>query len=161
MRFCNLAEVTAKYHGWKIPMWPGWNFWSNDSRLPFCKVPGSLGRGRKGQVAIHYLHFPSLQPQISYCQVSTVLQDLTSEQQFFFFFFLVFSGLHQRHMEIPRLGVESELCPLAYATATATPDPRHLCDLHHTSPQCWILKQVSGARDRTCVLMDTSQIPFL
>ena len=28
-----------------------------------------------------------------------------------------------RHMEIPRLGVESELQMLAYTTATATPDP--------------------------------------
>ena len=28
---------------------------------------------------------------------------------FFFFFFLVFLGLHLRHMEVPRLGVELEL----------------------------------------------------
>ena len=38
---------------------------------------------------------------------------------FFFFFFFVFLG----HMEVPRLGVESELYLLAYARATATPDP--------------------------------------
>ena len=28
---------------------------------------------------------------------------------FFFFFFLVFLGPHPRHMEVPRLGVKSEL----------------------------------------------------
>ena len=37
-----------------------------------------------------------------------------------FFFFL---GLHPRHMEVPRLGVELELQPLAYTTATAMLDP--------------------------------------
>ena len=36
-----------------------------------------------------------------------------------FFFFL---GLYTQHMELSRLGVESELQLLTYATATATPD---------------------------------------
>ena len=35
----------------------------------------------------------------------------------FFFFFLLFLGPHLRHMEVPKLGVESELQLLAYATA--------------------------------------------
>ena len=34
-------------------------------------------------------------------------------------FFLVFLGQHPQHMEIPRLGVESELQLPAYTTATA------------------------------------------
>ena len=34
-------------------------------------------------------------------------------------------------MEVPRLGVESELQLLAYATATATWDPSHVCHVHH------------------------------
>ena len=38
------------------------------------------------------------------------------------FFFLVFLGLHLQHMEIPRLGVTSELSLLAYTTTTATLD---------------------------------------
>ena len=42
-------------------------------------------------------------------------------------------------MEIPRLGVESELQLLAYATATAMQDPSHVCDLHHSSQQHWSL----------------------
>ena len=34
----------------------------------------------------------------------------------------IFLGLHPWHMEVPRLGVESELCLLAYATAPGTWD---------------------------------------
>ena len=61
-----------------------------------------------------------------------------------FFFFL---GLHSWHMEFPRLGVKSELWPLAYATATATPDPSRVCDVHHGPWQRWILNPLSEARD--------------
>ena len=43
------------------------------------------------------------------------------------------------HMEIPRLGFESELQSWAYATATAMWDPSCICDLHHGSWQCQIL----------------------
>ena len=38
---------------------------------------------------------------------------------FFFFFFLVFLGPHSWHMEVPRLGVKSELQLPTYAAATA------------------------------------------
>ena len=38
-------------------------------------------------------------------------------------FFLVFLGSRLWHMEVPRLGVQLELWPPAYTTATATPDP--------------------------------------
>ena len=42
---------------------------------------------------------------------------------FFFSFFLsVFLGLYLQHMEVPRLGVESELQLPDCATATAVPD---------------------------------------
>ena len=41
------------------------------------------------------------------------------------------------------------------ATATATQDLSRTYDLHHSSWQHWILNPPSGARDRTCVLMDT------
>ena len=57
-------------------------------------------------------------------------------------------------MEVPRLGVESEPQLLANATATATADPSHICDLHHSPQQCWILNPLSEARDRTCLLID-------
>ena len=60
----------------------------------------------------------------------------------------------------PRLGVQSELQLLAYTIATAMRDLSHICSLHHSSRQCQILNLLSEARDRTCVLMDTSQICF-
>ena len=76
----------------------------------------------------------------------------------FFFFFFGFLGPHARHMEVPRLGVESELP--AYPTATAVPDPSHICNLHHNSRQRQILNPVNEAKDQNCVLMDTSQTHF-
>ena len=58
-------------------------------------------------------------------------------------------------MEVPRLGVKSGLQLPAYATATATPDPSLICELHHSSWQRWILNPVSEARDQTHILTDT------
>ena len=46
---------------------------------------------------------------------------------FFIYLFIlsfVFLGSHPQHMEIPRLGVQSELQVLAYTTVTAMPDPQ-------------------------------------
>ena len=57
-------------------------------------------------------------------------------------------------MEVLRLGVKLEL--LAYATATVVPLLSHICDLHHSSRQCW----THGLAKQTCILMDTSQIRF-
>ena len=50
-------------------------------------------------------------------------------------------------MEIPRLGFKSELQLPAYDTATTTQDPSHVCDLHHSLWQRWILNPLSEARD--------------
>ena len=47
-----------------------------------------------------------------------------------------------------------------YTTATAMPEPSCVCNLHHSSWQHRMLNPLSEARDRTCVLMDTSQIRF-
>ena len=49
-------------------------------------------------------------------------------------------------MEIFRLGFESELQLLPYATATAMQDPSCVCHLHHSSWQCQILNPLSKAR---------------
>ena len=57
--------------------------------------------------------------------------------------FLSFLGLHQGLMEVPRLGVQSELLPPAYARATATPDPSRICDPYHSLWQCQILNPLS------------------
>ena len=91
-----------------------------------------------------------------------VRKDLCGEDVLSFFFLLfVFLGLHPQHMEVPRLGVQSELQLSAYTTATATWDPSCICDLYHSSQQHPILNPPSEARDRTCVLMDPSQIRLL
>ena len=62
-------------------------------------------------------------------------------------------------MEVPRLGVESELQLPAYTTATVIRDLSHVCGLHHNSQQRWILNPLSKARNQTCVLMDISWVP--
>ena len=64
-------------------------------------------------------------------------------------------------MEVPRLGVKSELQLPAYITATAMRDPRHVCNLHHSSLQHRILNPLSEAKDQTCILMDTRQVCYL
>ena len=74
-----------------------------------------------------------------------VLIFFSLKSDFLFVFFFFFLGL--RHMEVPRLGVKSEIWLLAYAIATATQDSSHICDLHHSSQQCWILNTLSQARD--------------
>ena len=50
-------------------------------------------------------------------------------------------------MEFPRLGVQSELQLLAYATATAAWNLSSVCNLHHSSGKHRILNTVSKARD--------------
>ena len=62
-------------------------------------------------------------------------------------------------MEVPRLGVESELQLLAYyTTATAMQDPCHICDLYHSSHKSQILNPLSEARDQTHILKGTSRV---
>ena len=70
---------------------------------------------------------------------------------FFFLLFFVFSGLHLVHIEVPRLGDESELQLPAYTTATEMLDQSLVCDLHHSSQQLGIPNPLNEA----CVLMDT------
>ena len=75
-----------------------------------------------------------------------------TELELFFFFFAIL-GLHPQHMEVPRLGVKSELQLLAY-----TIDPSRICDLHHSSRQHQIFNPLSEARDRTRILMDPCRV---
>ena len=48
---------------------------------------------------------------------------------------------------------QSELQLSAYTTAIAMPDPRCICNLHHSSWQLWIFNLLIEARDRTWDLM--------
>ena len=68
------------------------------------------------------------------------------------FVFLPFLGQLLQHMEVLRLGVESELQLPAHATAKALPVLIHICDLHNSSQQHGILNPLSEARDRTRIL---------
>ena len=63
-----------------------------------------------------------------------------------------------RATPVSKPGVESELQPLAYATAM--PDPSHDWDLRNSSRQRQNFNPLSEARDQTCVLMDARQIHF-
>ena len=80
-----------------------------------------------------------------------------SQEASILFFFFSFLGPHQWHMEVPRLGVESELQLPAYTTAIATRDLSHIYNLHLSSQQRQILNAPNEARDQTSILMDASQ----
>ena len=71
-----------------------------------------------------------------------------------------FLELHLPHMEVPRLGVQSELHLPSYTTATATQDLSQVCNLHHSSQQHHILNPLSEARGPTRNLVDPSPVHF-
>ena len=64
------------------------------------------------------------------------------------------------HMEVPRLGGQSEMQLLAYGTATATQDPGHVCELCRRLRQRQNHNPLSKARDQTRILMDVSRIHY-
>ena len=64
------------------------------------------------------------------------------------------------HVEVPRLEGKLELELQACTTVTAMGDPSHICSLRHSSRQRQIPSPLREARDRTCILMDTSWIHF-
>ena len=72
---------------------------------------------------------------------------------FFFLFLFLFCivGPHLQHVEVPRLGVESEVQLPPYATTTL--DLSCVFNLRHSSWQCWILNPLS-TKDRTCIVMN-------
>ena len=70
-----------------------------------------------------------------------------------FFFFILWP--HPWYVEVPRLGVESELQLPAFTTATAVSDPSHIGDLHCNLRQFGILNPRNEARDWIRILPDT------
>ena len=71
-----------------------------------------------------------------------------------------FLGPHPGHVEVSRLPVESELQLPSYTTATATQDPSHICNLHHSPRQHQITNPLSEAWNQTRNLMFPSRIRF-
>ena len=73
----------------------------------------------------------------------------------FFFFLIFFLGSHPQHMEVPRLGVQTEMKLSACVTATATQDLICICNLHNAgSLTHWArpgIKPTSSQR-QCCVL---------
>ena len=75
-----------------------------------------------------------------------------------FLTFFLFFGPHLQHTRVPRLWVKSELQLQAYTTATATPDPSHICNVCCSLQPHRILNPPSKARDQSHILMDTSWV---
>ena len=63
----------------------------------------------------------------------------------FFFLFMVAPVAYRASQARGRIGAAAE----AYATATVTMDPSHVCNLHHSLWQHWTLNPLSEARHRT------------
>ena len=76
------------------------------------------------------------------------------------FFFVGGGDLISGMWRFPGQGVELELEPPAYTTATAMQDLSHVHDLHHSSQQHQIFSPLSKARDQTHNPMVTSQTHF-
>ena len=69
-----------------------------------------------------------------------------------------FLGFYLQHMQVPGLGVESELQLWAYTTVKEMTDLSHTCNLYHSSLQPWILNLLRKARDQTCIPTATSWV---
>ena len=105
-----------------------------------------------------YFVAPAPETEEGSCQVCLTLFSFSFFPFISFFpsFFLpFFLWPHLQHMEVPRLGVQSNLQLPAYAYTTAMPDPSQICELYSSSWQCWILNPLGGARNQTLILMDT------
>ena len=74
-------------------------------------------------------------------------------------FFFFFSWPQLWHMEVPKARGQTGTAVRAYTTATATPDTSHICNLHCSLRQRWILNPLTQARDRTCILTETMSGP--
>ena len=102
--------------------------------------------------------------EATWMELETLILSEISQNGFIFCLsvclFVCFSGLHLRHIEIPRLRVESELQLPDYTTVTVSWDPSCICDLHHSSLQHWSLSSLNEDRDQTHVFMDTSQVHY-
>ena len=131
----------GSWHGPLVQFWPGISQGRSDLK------------SRLGCVAL----------AASWCWLWAGVRPGCPARFFFFFFrlsFFFFLGLHAWHVEVPRLGVRSQLQLPTCTTATAMPEPSCVCDLRHSSWQHWILNPLGKAMDQTHNLMAPSGILF-
>ena len=136
---------------WGACLSPGRALAPSESLLLLLPGPQPLGLTEAGTPSLAQPHAHLTTTRESGFSREDLIWDLS---------FFVFLGPHPRRMEVPRLGVESELQLLAYTTATAMPDPSRVCELHHSSWQYQIPDPLSKARDQTHSLMDTRQVHY-
>ena len=105
------------------------------SKLQLCLTVATLAGLTHIWQAGDWTHISTV---TSVATVGSLTCNLTCQRGNSYRFIFCFSGPHLPLKEVPRLGGESELHVLAYTTATAMQDPIHVCDLYHSSRQCWI-----------------------
>ena len=88
---------------------------------------------------------------ISNCYIEKVIY-------YIYIYFFSFLRLNVWHMDVPSLGVKSELQLRAYTHSNAGSKP--VCDPHYSSWQHQVPNPLIEARDQTHILMGASQIRF-
>ena len=76
----------------------------------------------------------------------------------YLFIAFCFLGLYPRHM--PGSQARSWIGATAAGLHHSSQDLSRICDLHHSSQQCWILHPLSQTRDWTHILTDTSRVHY-
>ena len=84
----------------------------------------------------------------------STIHTIPLQPSLYLYFLLLFLllELHLQHMEVPRLGVQSELQLPAYTTATGTSNLNCIFNLYQ------ILNPRSNARDQTHILLDMGRV---
>ena len=101
--------------------------------------------------------WPSSFPEFSkVCSVSYSMRVGWNKENLFVYLFIY--NILGLPVEVPRLGVQSELQLLPHTTATAVPDLSCVCDLHHSAWQRWILNTLSRSGDTSRNLWVPSRI---
>ena len=89
---------------------------------------------------------------LSWTTCSNLLTGFTTYSFFFFLFIFFFVVTYMQHIEAPELGIRA--AAEARATATATPDLSHICNMCNLW-QHEILNLLSKARDQIRILIET------
>ena len=118
--------------------WKGY-LWSIILHLLFC------------QISVDHIYVGQF---LSLLFSSTELPIFSPIPHFLFSFFRATPMVYGSSQSMGQIGAAAA----SLATATAMPNPSHVCELHHSSQQCQILNQLRRARDKTCILMDPSWV---